>query len=355
MQRNDCWQIIAVLENHDERATQRTRMKLAIFLSLIGASAAINASHGADVAPLSLQQSIPLPGVKGKFDHVAIDLVGQRLFIAAKANDTLEVVDLKNGSRLQSVTGFHEPQGVLYLSDTKQVVVANGGNGEVQFLEASSLNVVHRFSFTADADNLRYDPQARLVYVAAQDGVLGAIDLQTMRKLPEIKLPSHPEAFATESGGRRLFVNVPKTDSVFVIDRSKTEVIGRWKLTKAKGNYTMAFDEAHSRLFVGCRNPASVVVLDSKTGCEVTTFPIGGETDCIFYDEKHQRIYATGAEGTLDVVEQVDADHYRVLAKLLTAPLARTCLFVPELDRLFVAVPQQKEHDAELRVYQAHH
>jgi hypothetical protein len=106
-----------------------------------------------------------------------------------------------------------------------------------------------------------------------------------------------------------------------------------------------AFDEAHGRLFVGCRNPASVVVLDSNTGREVATFPIGGEIDCVFYDGTHQRIFATGTEGTLDVVEQVDADHYRVLARLLTAPLARTCLFVPEFDTLFVAVPQQKDHD----------
>src|SRR5437867_11690462 len=108
-------------------------MKLTIFLSLLSASVAINGSHEADVAPLILQQSIPLPDVKGKFDHVAVDLVGQRVFKAAKGNDTLEVVDLKNGSRLRSVTGFREPQGVLYLPDTKQVVVANGGNGEVQF------------------------------------------------------------------------------------------------------------------------------------------------------------------------------------------------------------------------------
>jgi DNA-binding beta-propeller fold protein YncE len=326
-----------------------------MLLSLLGASAAISANQRADITPLTLQQSIPLPGVKGKFDHVAIDLVGQRVFIAAKVNNTLEVVDLKGATRLRSVAGFREPQGVLYLPDTKEVVVANGGNGEVQFLDGSSLNVIKRVSFAADADNLRYEPQARLVYVAAQDGVLGAIDLQTMRKLPEIKLPGHPEAFAIESGGRRLFVNVPKIDSIFVIDRSKSEVIGRWQLTKAKVNYTMAFDEAHSRLFVGCRNPTSVVVLDSNTGGEVATFPIGGETDCMFYDGAHQRIYATGAEGTLDVVEQVDADHYRTLAKLLTAPLARTCLFVPELDRLFVAVPRQKDHDAELRVYQARH
>ena len=353
MQRNDCWQIIAVLENHNERTVLRTRMKLAIFLSLISVSAAINVGHGADVAPLSLQQSIPLPGVKGKFDHVAIDLVGQRLFIAAKANDTLEVVDLKNGSRLQSVTGFHEPQGVLYLSDTKQVVVANGGNGEVQFLDGSSLNVVHRFPFAADADNLRYDAQARRVYVAAQDGVIGSIDLNTMEKLPEIKLPGHPEAFAIEMGGRRLFVSVPMTDSVLVIDRSKAEVVGRWQLTKAKVNYTMAFDEAHGRLFVGCRNPASVVVLDSNTGLEVAIFAVGGETDAMFYDERHGRIYVTGAEGRIDVVEQLDSDHYRVLTRIPTGPLARTCLFVPQLESLFVPVPEQQEHRAELRIYQA--
>src|SRR5438874_10785223 len=215
MQRNDCWQIIAALENHNERTVLRTRMKLAIFLSLISASAAINAGHGADVGQLILNQSIHLPGVKGKCDHVAIDLAGQRVVVAAKANDTLEVVDLKNGSRLRSVTGFHEPQGVLYLPDTRQVVVANGGNGEVQFLDGSSLNLVHRFPFTADADNLRYDAQARRVYVAAQDGVIGSIDLNAMEKLPDIKLPGHPEAFATATRGRRLFVNVAKTDSIF--------------------------------------------------------------------------------------------------------------------------------------------
>jgi hypothetical protein len=326
-------------------------MKLAIFLALL--ASATDASHGVDVAPLILRQRIPLPSVKGKFDHVAVDLVGQRAFIAAKVNNTLEVVDLKNGTRLRSVPGFHEPQGVLFLPDTKQVVVANGGNGEVQFLDGSSLNVVRRFSFTADADNLRYDAQTRRVYVAAQDGVIGAIDLNTLEKLPETKLSGHPEAFAIETGARRIFVNAPKTDSVFLIDTSKAEILGRWQLTKAKVNYTMAFDEANSRLFVGCRNPASVVVLDSNTGHEVATFPIGGETDGMFYDPRHRRIYITGAEGTIDVAEQLDSDHYRVLTRIPTAPLARTCLFVPELDTLFVPVPEQQKRPAELRIYRA--
>ncbi|HEY6169981.1 MAG TPA: hypothetical protein VI454_18220, partial [Verrucomicrobiae bacterium] len=72
-----------------------------------------------------------MPSVQGKFDHLAIDLAGQRLFIAAKINNTLEVVDLKAGCRALSLPGFHEPQGVLYLPVSKQVVVANGGDGEV--------------------------------------------------------------------------------------------------------------------------------------------------------------------------------------------------------------------------------
>jgi DNA-binding beta-propeller fold protein YncE len=312
-------------------------------------------TDAADVAPLQLVQTIPLPGVKGKFDHLAIDLAGHRIFIAAKINNTLEVVDLKSGRRVRSISGFHEPQGVLYLRDAKQLVVANGGNGEVQFLDGKSLEVVQRFPFGADADNVRYDAEARRIYVACQDGAIGIIDLSAKSKLSEIKLPAHPEALSIETRGRRLFVDVPKADTVFVLDRSKAEVTAKWKLTKAKSNYTMALDDTRGRLFVGCREPASVIVIDITTGREMATFPIGGETDDMFYDGAHQRIYVTGAEGTLDVVEQVNADHYRVLAKLLTAPLARTCLFVPELDRLYVAVPRQKDHDAELRVYQARH
>ncbi|MBI3875660.1 MAG: hypothetical protein HY300_06805 [Verrucomicrobia bacterium] len=306
----------------------------------------------AEAAPLTLVQTIPLPGVQGKFDHLAIDLAGQRLFVAAKINNTLEIVDLKKGRRAQSLTGFHEPQGVLYPRDAKLIVVANGGNGEVQFLDGASLKIKSHLGFGDDADNLRYDEAAGRVYVACRDGALGVIDVVAGKKLSETPLPSHPEAFSLELRGQRVFVNVPKASAVFVLDRRKPEVVATWPLTTAKVNYTMALDEQHGRLFVGCREPAGVTVLDTITGRTTAAFPIGGDTDCLFYDGKHRRIYATGAEGTLDVIEQVDADHYRVLAQLPTAPLARTCLFVPELDRLFVAVPQQKDRDAEVRIYQ---
>ena len=301
--------------------------------------------------PLTLVQSVPLPGVRGKFDHLAIDLAGQRLFLAAKVNNTLEIVDLKAGCRAQSLSGFHEPQGVLYLSDLKQVVVANG-DGEVKLLSGASLKTVRHFGFGDDADNLRYDPVTRRAYVACRDGALGVIDFAADKTLGEALLPSHPEAFSIERHSRRMFVIVPKANAVFVLDRSKPEVIGKWPLTSAKVNYTMALDEQHSRLFVGCREPASIVVIDTKTAKATTTFPIGDETDCIFYDGAHRRLYVTGAKGTLDVIEQVDADHYRALARIKTAALARTCLFVPELDRLFVAVPEQKDHEAELRIYE---
>jgi hypothetical protein len=193
------------------------------------------------------------------------------------------------------------------------------------------------------------------VYVACKDGALGVIDASANVQLGEVKLPAHPEAFCLEPRSERIFVNVPKVSTVFVLDRRKSEVIATWPLKAAKTNYTMALDDKSGRLFVGCREPASMVVLDTATGQAVTTLPIGGDTDCIFYDEAHRRIYVTGAKGTLDVIEQVDANHYRSLDRLKTAPLARTCLYVPESDRLFVAVPQHRNHDAELRVYQACH
>ncbi|MEO6784636.1 MAG: hypothetical protein ABI318_00780 [Chthoniobacteraceae bacterium] len=300
-------------------------------------------------------QTIPLPGVKGKFDHMAVDLAKQRLFVAAKINNTLEVVDLKAGRRAKSLAGFQEPQGVLFLRDARQVVVANGGDGDVRVLDGASLKVVRHVSFGADSDNLRYDAAARRVYVACRDGAIGVIDARAYTKLGEAALPAHPEAFSIEKHGTRIFVNVPKADAVFVLDRRTPKVIGSWPISASKENYTMALDEQYGRLFVGCRKPALVAVLDTATGRTVTTFRIGGDTDCIFYDGAHRRVYITGAGGTLDVIEQGDGDHYRRLTQMKTAPLARTCLYVQEWDKLFIAVPNQPGRDAEVRVYQACH
>ncbi|HYS95887.1 MAG TPA: hypothetical protein VEL08_05100, partial [Chthoniobacterales bacterium] len=138
---------------------------------------------------------------------------------------------------------------------------------------------------------------------------------------------------------------------VAVIDRDKGEVVATWKTDLAFGNFPMALDEANHRLFIGCRMPSKLVVLDTESGNVVAKIDISGDTDDVFYDSKRHRIYAICGAGKIDIIEQTDQNNYKPLSKVGTAEGARTGLFVPERDTLFIAVPHRGSQQAEIRCY----
>ena len=301
-------------------------------------------------ASLRAVGSIPLPGVEGRFDHFAIDLETRRLFVAALGNNTVEVLDLKGNSVARSVKGFDEPQGLWYLPDVRRTVVANGGDGATAYLDARTLEITTRVKLSGDADNVRYDAKAGRVYVGYAGGALAVLD-NSGKRLGDIRLAGHPESFQLERDGSRIFVNVPSAGHIAVVDRDKQSVIATWPVTQARANYPMALDEANHRLLVGCRSPARLLVYDTTSGKPMATVEIAGDTDDLFYDSAARRIYVAGGEGFITVLEQTDRDHYRVLEKVSTAAGARTALFVPELDRLFLAVPHRGGQAAEVRIF----
>jgi len=300
--------------------------------------------------PLTAAGIVPMPGVEGRIDHLAVDLAGKRLFVAALGNDTVEVIDTSGLRVIKSISGLHEPQGIRFLPDRNRVVVANGGDGSTVFYDGTTLAPVRAAKTSGDADNVRYDPKTGRVYVGYGDGALGSFDPDG-KPLGDVKLAGHPESFQLESSGPRIFVNVPSAGHVAVLDRDKQTVTATWRVTAAGANYPMALDEANRRLFLGCRRPAKLLVYDTQSGTFVTAVDIVGDTDDLFYDSTQKRLYVIGGEGLITVLEQQDADHYRLVQKIPTAAGARTGLFVPELGKLFVAVPHRGAQRAEIRVY----
>lgn len=306
---------------------------------------------------LRLVQTIALPEVKGRLDHLAADPTHQQLFVAAVENNTLEVLDLAAGKRVRSVPGFAEPQGVLYLPGEDMLVVANG-SGLLQFLDRSSFRQVDKYKFDDDADNIRYDPVAGQVFVGYGEGGLAYFDARRHRWLHGSSLAGHPESFQVETKGRRVFINVPNSSEpphVKVLlrrDPNSMAIADEWYLGDARKNYPMALDEADGRLFVGCREPAVLLVLDTASGKIVDRVNIDGDADDIFYDGAARRLYISCGAGWLDVVQQRDADYHKVVERLTILPGARTCLLVPQARRLYVAVPQYEGRPAEVRVYE---
>jgi DNA-binding beta-propeller fold protein YncE len=310
----------------------------------------ISFAHAEEKA-FKLKQTITLPGVEGRIDHLALDPSGERLFVCALGNNTLEVLDLRKGERIHSITGLGAPQGIAYIPEFNRLFVANDKGGICKIYDGKSFQEVGQLDFKDDADNVRYDDAAKKIYVGFGTGGIAILNAPDGKEIGSIKLSAHPEAFELEKNGHRIFVNVPNSRDVAVIDRDKREVINKWKTDLAFGNFPMAIDETDHRLFIGCRLPSKLVVLNTDSGDVVAKIDISGDPDDVFYDAKRHRIYAICGAGKIDVVEQIDPKTYKTLTKVDTAEGARTGLFVPERDTLFVAVPHRGSQRAEIRCY----
>jgi len=312
---------------------------------------ALAATHGQETTFLSLMSRIELPNVNGRIDHLSADLKGQRLFVSALGNHTLEVLDVKEGKHLRTVPGLAEPQGVYYDPSTNRLFVACAQDGAVKIYDATTFQRLLTVKLGEDADNIRYDSRGSRVIAGYGSGDLGFLD-SAGKKTGELALDAHPESFQIEKTGRRLFVNVPDRKEIQVADLSANKLLTKWPLTSASSNYPMTLDEANHRLLIGCRSPARMLAIDTETGKQTASVEIVGDTDDLFYDAARKRVYVIGGQGFVDVLEQKSADQYERVVHTATAPGARTGLFAPEWGKLFVAVPHMGAQRAEVLVYE---
>jgi len=305
--------------------------------------------------PLVLTEAIPTPGVQGRFDHFGFD-GGNRLFVSALGNNSVEVIDISARVRDRSLTGIPRPQGVVYAPDAKKLFVASS-QGLLRIFDGTNFNLLKEIDFHGDVDNLRYDPSTHRVYVGYgedETGAIGTVDALTNERLPEeYKLGAHPESFQLESQGPNIYVNLPDLKQVAVINR-KTAAITRWPMA-LEHNFPMALDEADHRLFVVTHEPARLAVLDTATGHSVAEFPCVQDADDVYYDSARKRIYISGGEGFISVFQQSDPDHYSLLAKVPSTLGARTSGYFGKghkgFDRYFVGVPARADHGAEIWLY----
>jgi DNA-binding beta-propeller fold protein YncE len=321
-------------------------LEMAFLFALLFAAA----SKGENPGTLQLEREILLPGVEGRIDHFSVDVPGQRLFVAALGNGSVEILDIRQGERAAEIKGLLEPQGVYYDSTTGRLYVATGGDGRLRVYDGKLLTVQDTIEFGADADNVRFDQETGDIWVGYGDGGIGIVN-STGKKVGSIVLDTHPESFRFEENGDRVYVNVPKQFGIIVVDRKKRAAVAKWGLGGSFANYPMALNEAGRRLFVGCRLPARLVVLDTDSGRIVTALPTVGDSDDIFYDSERRLVYVIGGEGAVEVFRQRDQTNYERVGRIKTAPGARTGLFVSALHRLLVAVPRRGSDMAKVLIY----
>ena len=310
-------------------------LRRGLLLAILVVMPTISGAQPAD-APLTLEGKIPPGEVSGRIDHLAVDLKRQRLFVAELGNDSLGVVDLAAGKVLATVGGLSQPQGVAYEPITDTVYVANAGDGSVRVLQGQDLAPVAGIDLGDDADNVRIDPQRRRVLVGFGKGAIAIVDPAGREKMGEYPLNAHPESFQIDETGARLFANVPDRHEIAIVDLAGGG-IGTVPTGALGGNFPMAVDRDAHRVLVGFRSPPTLLALASQDRAVAGRIDICGDADDMFVDPKRHRIYVICGAGAIDVIEPRE-EGYAHLAKVPTAPGARTGLFVPEWDRLYVAV-----------------
>jgi YVTN family beta-propeller protein len=310
-----------------------TTAALASFLALTGTTAA---AQSADNGPLQLEARILLGDVRGRIDHMAVDLKRQRLFVAELGNDSVGVVDLASRSLIRTITGLNEPQGVGYEPSSDTLYVANARDGLVKLFDGGTYEPAGQIELGSDADNVRIDATAGRVVVGYGDGALAVVDPSTRSRVQSVPLKAHPESFQIDANTNRIFVNLPDAHAVAIVDGNSGNAVATWPMNKG-GNFAMALDRDRSRLLVAFRSSPELAVFSMADGKSIAKAETCGDVDDLFVDAKRGRVYVSCGAGFVDVFE-INGMTYRHMARIPTSTGARTSLFVPEMDRLLVAV-----------------
>jgi DNA-binding beta-propeller fold protein YncE len=331
-------------------------------IALLLSCAAVPKSDAQQNEPLRLVHTIPMPSVKGRIDHMDVDVKGKRLFVAGLENGSLEVVDLAAGKWSKSIPGFKKTQGVVYIPSLNKVFVASGDDGMLRVFRGDSLELIDSIKLELGPNRVTYDPHKNIVYVgyggkdAGQDyGMVGIIDAKTDKSLGDIKVEAHPAELLLDKSGKTLYVFVSSASKVQVVDAKKRQVVSTWAVSSQR-NGDGAFDEKTHRLFIGTRTPPEMIVMDSNTGKEVAALPTVEGMDGVYFNSGQKRIYVSGGRdndvGYIFVYQRKDADHYEAIGKIPTKSGAGTSFWSPELNRFYVGAPASDKEEAAILVYE---
>jgi WD40 repeat protein len=284
---------------------------------------------------LVLLKTVPLPQVRGRMDHMDVNPEDQLVYLAALGNNSLEIIDIKKGKHVHSITGLDEPQGVCYIPTHKEIFVANGGNGLCSFYNAETYQLLASIKLSSDADDVRYDSTNHKIYVGYGSGGIAVIDADNHQQVANIPLPGHPEGFQLDRSLNRIFVNIPDEHCIAFIDLAQKKLIGQWK-TEQRSNYPMAIDTLKHLLFIGFRDPALISVIDASTGKEKSHYSSVSDMDDLYFDENTKQILASGGGGSIHIFKD-SSGHFLQTANIKTSSGARTSLLIPSLKYFVLA------------------
>lgn len=264
-------------------------------------------------------------GGDGGWDYVTVAPDTHRVYVT-RSTHTM-VIDGDSGKTIADITGQKRSHGVAIVPEAGRGFISDGGgSGAVVVFDLKTNAILGTIAAQPDADGIIYDSASKRVLVVSGDGgVLMSlrpdIDPKNGKMDPPIELGGSPEFLASDGAGK-VYVNLEDKDLVAVVDIRARKVIARWPVAPGGHPVGMAMDTAKRRLFVGCRNPQKMVVMDADNGKVLASMPIGAGVDATKTDAG--QAFASCGDGTLTVVGETAQGNYEVVQTVKTRAGART-------------------------------
>jgi YVTN family beta-propeller protein len=268
-----------------------------------------------------ITNKISLPG-EGFWDYIAVDEVNGKIYVAHSS--MVQVVDIKTGKLAGEIPDTKGVHGIALAPELNKGFTSNGRDSSVTVFNLATLETEEKIKVTGqNPDAILYDSFSKRVFTGnGRSASFSVIDAVSNKEIGIIPLDGKPEAIVTEGKGK-IFVNIEDKSLINVIDAGTLKVISRWPISPGEEPSGLALDNETHRLFSVCGNKLMVVV-DAGTGRVITTLPIGDGCDGAAFDPFYKRVYSSNGEGTMTVVQEVNANVFKVLETVPTQRSART-------------------------------
>jgi DNA-binding beta-propeller fold protein YncE len=298
-----------------------------------------------------------MPGFEGDFDHFAVDLKGNQLFVSAEKHQSVEIFNL-NGEHTGSITEVKTPHTLAFDSKNNNLIVADGGDSSIKFFEGHDHHLIKRVEVAADPDAGVFDEEKRIFYVGNGGkpaqlaySYISLISPDSMSETAKIQIPAaNLEAMAINRRANLLYVNLRDRKLVGVVDLASRELKTTWAIEGLNLNTPLEFDAKTSRIFLAGRKPGKFYVINSNDGSLVASLDCIDIADDMTWDPEHHRIYISGYGG-LSIYEQKSADQYQLISEIDTRH-GKTSVYVPSQNKFFVIHTKTPDDIAGLQVYQ---
>jgi DNA-binding beta-propeller fold protein YncE len=289
-------------------------------------------------------------GGKGNWDYLTVDPERKLLYVPRTTH--MMVLDANSGQVFADIPGQKGNHGVALVPSAGRGFISDGKDGSIVIFDLKTNSVLGKIKGADDADAIGYDPASRKVLVSCGDGgvmvsISSDVDPKTGNADAAVALEGKPEALVADGQGKA-YINLVDKNMVAVVDTAAMKVIGKWPTSPGGAPVGMSIDREHRRLFIGCRNPQKLIVMNADDGSILADLPIGAGCDATHFDDGCA--LASCRDGSLTVIREASPGKFEVAQTVKTLPGAKTMGVDPTTHTVYLPTAEfGKKKDARNR------